>query len=139
MMFYTNRLLTAVLSGFFALFVGLGVVEAAVSTGPTVTVAGGGVTVKATFLNPQGTEDARFDISLDTHSVDLDRYDLKDLSFLRDETGKTYQAIRVENEGSGHHRQVVLVFPRPSGDVKKLELVIKDIAGVKERLFRFDL
>ena len=139
MTFHKSQLVTAVLLGFFAVFAGIGVVEAAVSSGPTVTVGGGGVTVKGTFLNPQGTDDARFDIALDTHSVDLDRYDLKALSVLRDDQGKTYAPIRVENEGSGHHRQIVLVFPRPSGNVKKLELVIKDIAGVKERLFRFDL
>lgn len=100
--------------------------------------SGGGVTIKVTYLNPQGTEDARFDIALDTHSVNLDAYDLKTVSLLRDEAGNTYQPTRIENKGSGHHRQIVLVFPKPSGEVRKLELVIKDIAGVKERLFRWD-
>ena len=78
----------------------------------TRTHAGGGVTAKATYLNPGGTEDTRFEISLDTHSVDLDSYDLKSLSSLRDDAGKVFRPSKVENKGSGHHRQFVLVFPK---------------------------
>src|SRR4030095_12481773 len=104
----------------------------------TRTQSGGGVTVKVTYLNPQGTEDARFEISLDTHSVDLDSYDLRALSSLRDDAGKTYQPSNVENKGSGHHRRVVLVFPKPAPGSSRIELVIKDIAGVKERSFVWD-
>jgi hypothetical protein len=101
----------------------------------TRTHSGGGVTVKVTYLNPQGKEDARFEISLDTHSVDLDSYDLKALSSLRDGAGRAYQPTKVESKGSGHHRQVVLVFPKPAPGSSRIELVIKDIAGVKERSF----
>src|SRR5262249_52160720 len=89
----------------------------------TRTHAGGGVTVKVTYLNPQRKEDARFEISLDTHSVDLDGYDLKALSSLRDGAGRAYQPTKVENKGSGHHRQVVLVFPKPSLGSSRLELM----------------
>ena len=102
---------------------------------PTRTHSGGGVTVKVTYLNPQGTEDARFEITLDTHSVDLDSYDLKALSSLRDGAGRAYQPSNVENKGSGHHRQVVLGFPKPAPGSSRIELVIKDIAGIKERSF----
>jgi hypothetical protein len=104
----------------------------------TRTHAGGGVTVKVTYLNPQGKEDARFEISLDTHSVDLDGYDLKALSSLRDGAGRAYQPTKVENKGSGHHRQVVLVFPKPSPGSSRLELMIKGIGGIKERSFVWD-
>jgi hypothetical protein len=100
---------------------------------------GGGVTAKATYLNPGGTEDTRFEISLDTHSVDLDSYDLKALSSLRDDAGKVYQPTKVENKGSGHHRRLVLVFPKLARGNKRLELVVKDVAGVKERSFVWDL
>src|SRR4030095_3511753 len=105
----------------------------------TRTHSGGGVTAKVRYLNPQGTEDTRFEISLDTHSVDLDSYDLKALSLLRDNAGKVYQPTKVENKGSGHHRQLVLVFPKPAPGNKRLELVVKDVAGVKERSFVWDL
>src|SRR5215475_15758398 len=62
----------------------------------TRTHSGGAVTAKVTYLNPEGTEDTRFEISLDTHAVDLDSYDLKALSSLRDSTGKTYQPLRTK-------------------------------------------
>jgi hypothetical protein len=143
MTLHTKGLVTAyaaLLAGLFVIVLfGIGVGHAAVPSGITRTDAGGGVTVKVTYLNPQETADARFDIALDTHSVNLDAYDLKALSHLRDEVGKDYQPTHVENKGSGHHRQITLVFPKPSAEAKKLELVIKDMAGVKERVFRWDL
>lgn len=111
----------------------------AAASGLTRTHSGGGVTVKATYLNPHSPGDVRFQVALDTHSVDLDEYDLKDLSLLRDETGKTYQSTRVDNKGSGHRGQITVIFPKVSPETRWLELVIKDIAGVKERSFRWDL
>jgi hypothetical protein len=62
----------------------------------TRTASGGGVTVKATYLNPQSADDVRFEIALDTHSVNLDAYDLKDLSLLHDASGNTYKPLRRE-------------------------------------------
>ena len=107
--------------------------------GLTRTHSGGGVTVKVTYLNPKETESVRFEVVLDTHSVNLDGYDLKSLSLLRDDTGKTYEVTKTENKGSGHHREIAIIFSKPSPEGKRLELVIKDIAGVKERSFRWDL
>jgi hypothetical protein len=105
----------------------------------TQTVSGGGVTAKVTYLNPKTGDDLRFQVALDTHSVALDGYDLKSLSVLRDDTGKTYMPSAVENKGSGHHREVILIFPKLSPAAKRLEVVIKDVAGMKERTFRWDL
>jgi hypothetical protein len=103
----------------------------------TQTVSGGGVTVEVTYL-AQTPDESRFSVVLDTHSVNLDAYDLKALSFLRDDTGLTMEPTGAENKGSGHHREIILTFPRPSLNRKWLELVIKDIAGAKERTFRWD-
>ena len=103
--------------------------------GETQTVAGGGVTVKVTYL-AQTDHESRFSVALDTHSANLDVYDLKTLIILRDDTGILLQPTAIENKGSGHHREAILTFPRPSTRRTWLELVIKDIAGVKERLFR---
>lgn len=109
----------------------------AAATGATETVSGGGVTVKATYL-AQTAHESRFSVVLDTHSANLEMYDLKALSVLRDDTGMAMQPTRAENKGSGHHREIILTFPRPSTERKWLELVIKDIAGVKERIFRWN-
>jgi hypothetical protein len=108
------------------------------ATGVTRTNSGGGVTVNVTYPHSQNTEEPRFEVVLDTHSVNLDAYDLKALSLLRDDSGNTYQPVRVENKGSGHHREIAIVFPKVSAPAKRLELVIKDIAGIKERSFSWD-
>ena len=123
------------LLGLFGLSEGFG----AAAPGLTRTHTGGGVTVKVTYLNPKETESVRFEVVLDTHSVNLDGYDLKVLSVLRDEMGKEYQPTQVENKGSGHHREIILIFPKSSSGAKRLDLVIKDIAKVKERSFSWDL
>lgn len=107
--------------------------------GLTQTQSGGGVTVKVTYLNPKASGEVRFQVVLDTHSVNLDGYDLKSLSLLRDEAGKTYEVAKTENKGSGHHREITIIFSRPSTEAKRLELVIQDVAGVKERTFRWNL
>ena len=109
------------------------------AAGLTRSHSGGSVTVKVAYINPQATDDVRFQVVLDTHSVNLDGYDLKHLTLLRDETGKTYEVAKTENKGSGHHREITVAFSKPSPEVKGLELVIKDIAGVKERTFRWNL
>jgi hypothetical protein len=107
--------------------------------GLTRSDSGGGVTVNVTYPHPQNTEETRFEVVLDTHAVNLDGYDLETLSLLRDDSGKTYQPVRVENKGSGHYREITVVFPSVSPPAKRLELVIKDIAGIKERSFLWDL
>ena len=111
----------------------------AAAAGATQSVSGGGVTAKVAYLNPKSGDDPRFQVVLDTHSVNLDGYDLKTITILRDDTGKTYLPNGAENKGSGHHRESVLTFPKPAPETKRLELVIKDVAGVKERTFRWNL
>jgi hypothetical protein len=118
-------------------FLGGAVSFGAAAPGTTQTVSGGGVTVKVSYL-AQTEHESRFSVVMDTHAVNLDAYDLKALSVLRDDTGLSMRPTGVENKGSGHHREIILTFPRPSVDRKWLELVIKDIAGIKERMFRWN-
>jgi hypothetical protein len=110
---------------------------AADGLGVTQTNSGGGVTVKVTYL-AQTEHESKFSVVLDTHSVNLDVFDFKALSLMRDDTGLTMVPTGAENKGSGHHREIVLTFPRPTLEGKWFELVIKDIAGVKERTFRWN-
>jgi hypothetical protein len=129
-------LATFILAGLLA--VGGNALAAAASK-DTQTVAGGGVTVAITYANPRAGEAPRFEVSLNTHSVELDGYDFKNLAVLRDEAGKSYAPTKVDNKGSGHHRQLALTFPKISEGAKRIEVIIKDIAGVKERTFRWNL
>ena len=130
----------ALFAGFLlsGLFFGSESFGAAASSTPQ-TISGGGVTAKVTYLNPGTTDEPRFQVVLDTHSVDLDAYDLKSITVLGDDAGKTYVSTAVENKGSGHHREATLGFPKVSFDAKRVELVIKDVAGVKERVFRWNV
>jgi hypothetical protein len=133
-----------VLKGFTAAIIfGIGLTVGEVFGAPasdgTQTVAGGGVTVKATFLNPKGADDPRFQVVLDTHSVNLDSYDLKSITVLREDTGKIHVPTTIKSQGSGHHRNTVITFAKLSAGVKRIELIIKDIAGVQERSFSWKL
>ena len=111
----------------------------AAASNPTQTVAGGGVTAKVTFLNPKNGDDHRFQVVLDTHSVNLDAYDFKNIAVLRDHAGKSYVPVAVENKGSGHHREAIVYLPNIAPEMKRIELIIKDVAGVKERTFVWNL
>ena len=123
----------------FSVILGRAATSGAAASVSTQTVSGGGVTAKVTYLNPMSGGDLRFAVVLDTHSVSLDGYDLKTLSVLRDDRGKDYLPIGAENKGSGHHREVTLIFSKIAPESKRIEIVIKDIAGVKERSFRWNL
>jgi hypothetical protein len=100
-------------------------------------VGGGGVTVTATFLKDQGDATA-IKLALETHSVNLDGYKWETIASLRDDRGKTYPLQAVENaSGGGHHRQAILRFGKPGREARTVELIVKDVAGVKERTFRW--
>jgi FlaG/FlaF family flagellin (archaellin) len=133
--FLTGLFVSGILTGYGEAFAAVG----SAAGGLTRTNSGGGVTVNVTYPHSQAANETRFEVVLDTHSVNLDAYDLKTTSVLRDDTGKNYQPIRVDNKGSGHHREITIVFPKVSSPAKRLELVIKDVAGINERSFFWDL
>ena len=56
-----------------------------------------------------------------------------------DDTVLTRVPTGAESKGSGHHREVVLTLPGLSTGRKWLQLVIKDVAGVRERVFRWNI
>lgn len=122
-----------------ALLVGLTAFAAAAQGSRTKTVDGGGVSVAVTYLQAkdQGTA---FKVVLDTHSANLDQYTFESIAVLRDDTGKAYPLEAVESaSGGGHHREAVLRFARVALGAKGLELLVRDVAGVQERLFRWSL
>jgi len=102
-------------------------------------VAGNGVTVTATLLKEQPGGTA-VKLALDTYFVNLVRYDFEELAILRDDTGKTYPVTAVEQVGSQkpHYRQAVLWFAKVNPEAKMIELIVKDVAGVKERTFHWN-
>jgi hypothetical protein len=92
-----------------------------------------------------------FIIDLTVHTGKLPIVPLDEKTFLRDDKGHEYAAIqgwsmRMESK-EGHHREGVVRFSRfdKQGnpvireDTQYIEVVIKDLAGAKERVYRWDL
>lgn len=116
---------------------------AAQAAGATQTNEGGQVTVAATW---QGrAAGPLFSVALNTHAVDLDGYDLKQLAVLRIDGGPAVQATAWDAPKGGHHRSGTLTFPAVGADgqpvigpgAQTVELVIRDLAGVPERSLRW--
>lgn len=100
-------------------------------------VGGGGVTVEVTWLK-EAAGGPSFRVVLDTHSVNLDGYRFEEIVRLRDGRGGEQAPLAVEGaEGSGHHRQATIRFAWPEPRPGELELVVKGVAGVPERVFRW--
>lgn len=124
-----------------ALVIGIGEASAAAPAQAKLSqqVAGGGVSVNATLLKDPG-EGTAIKLALETHSVNLDGYSFEAIATLRDGNGKTYPVEAVEKAGGGgHHREAILRFASVSAEAKTIELTVKNVAGVKERIFRWSL
>lgn len=101
------------------------------------SVPGGGVTVAVTFLKDRA-DAAAFQVVLDTHSGNLDGYRFEEIVRLRDGRGGELAPAAVEGaKGSGHHREATVRFVWPEPKPKTLELLVKGVAGVPERVFRW--
>lgn len=90
----------------------------------------GNVTLTAQYLVDQFDQDMLvFEVSLNTHSVDLDEIDFgRDVYLEKD--GQKIDPLSFEASGVGHHRSAVLSFPRVEPPFK---LVGVNIGGVAKR------
>lgn len=101
--------------------------------------SGGSVTVDIKPESLKVDEPVVFDVAMNTHSVDLSD-DMTKISLLRDDAGKEYKPTGWDGPaGGGHHRSGTLRFPALAGKPKSVELIIKGLAGVPERVFQWDL
>jgi hypothetical protein len=112
------------------------------SSAATQTNDGGQVTIKVTWSGANA--DPTFDVVMDTHAVELDGYDLTQLAVLRVD-GREVQPASWDAPTGGHHRQGTLRFsvtaadgtPLIGAETRAVELIIRDVAGVSERVFRW--
>lgn len=103
----------------------------------------GAVQIEITWFDP---DEPVFMVTMETHSVDLDGYDLATLATLRTRGGAEVAPSSWDAPPGGHHRSGTLTFPATDtagnpvlGDGESpLELVIRDVAEVPERRFRWD-
>jgi hypothetical protein len=111
----------------------------------TQTNEAGQVKVAVTWQGPASP--LAFTIALDTHSVDLDDSDLSQLAVLRTDQGQELRPTSWDAPKGGHHRAGTLTFSPTSADgrpalgstTRGLELIIRDLVGVPERSFRWEL
>lgn len=100
---------------------------------------GGGVTVDVKPAALEVGQPLAFDIAMNTHSVDLSD-DMTKITVLRDDAGKEYKPTAWEDsEAGGHHREGTLKFAPLTTKPRYVEVVIKGLAKVPERVFRWDL
>ncbi|MCL4416099.1 MAG: hypothetical protein M1365_05290 [Actinobacteria bacterium] len=99
----------------------------------------GEVTIDVKYL---GSKDnlLSFDIAMDTHSVDLDQYDLAKLSELTDDKGNKYPVVSWDSASGGHHRTGKLIFSQPDiqDEPSTFILIIRNVAGIAERIFKWE-
>lgn len=86
-----------------------------------------------------------FRVVMDSHTVDLDAYDLQQLAVLRTDQGREVTPIAWDAPAGGHHREGTLTFPTATtagelvidADTRVVELIIRDVAGVPVRTFQW--
>lgn len=92
----------------------------------------GGVTVTVEWERGE----SRMPLSFNTHTFDdLSNFDVKNNVVLKTDNKEILPVAWQENPSSGHHRGGSLVFPQaPQG---KFQIVIKNLAGIPERILDF--
>jgi len=96
------------------------------------------IVVTPTDLSPQSMQ-WKFDIDMNTHSVELDQDPLQ-ITTLVDDKGHVYKPISWNGAGpGGHHREGVLLFNAINPTPRLVEINIKGIGGIQERTFQWRL
>lgn len=104
---------------------------------------GGSVSMDVTFENPVTKEKDSlvFEVAMNTHSVNLDTYDLAKLAVLKTSDGREFTNFTKETQGMGHHKTISLKIKNKgiiTPKTKSLTLVLKDVAGVPSREFNWE-
>ena len=100
---------------------------------------GGNVTITVKPKILKVGEKPLFEVEFNTHSVDL-TFDISLVSSLIDDKGNILTTPKWDGSApGGHHRSGTLSFKTPLPRTKYVELVIYDVAGVKERRFKWNL
>ena len=123
-------------SAYFALFNKSGNDKNAIALQPQINEEGG----VSAEVAPTGFElsNPQFKITFTAHQGDLN-FDLTKNAVLIDDKNNQYKPISWTGGSGGHHLAGQLIFPAIAKNIKTIELVIKDVYGVKERKFFWDL
>ena len=103
----------------------------------SITSRKNGVTVDVKPLQFAPGKPAKFEVRMNTHSVNLSQ-DMVASSKLKDDQGREYRPVTWQGPPpGGHHRRGVLEFPTLEGSPKSVTLVIRNIGAVPERTFEW--
>jgi hypothetical protein len=86
----------------------------------------GAVEVEIKPVSVAPGQEAVFEISMDTHSVELN-YDYTQIATLSGDKGNSYKPITWTGGNSGHHLSGQLIFAPLNGNPKKLTLTLEGI------------
>ncbi|MBI4590725.1 MAG: hypothetical protein HY725_18020 [Candidatus Rokubacteria bacterium] len=100
----------------------------------------GPVTVAVTLTAPPAVgAPVKVKVVFDTHSVGLDAIAFDQAVVLRTGAGADVAPTAVEQaQGGGHHRSALVVFP-PLAQAEPVRIVVKNVGGVAERSFVWEL
>lgn len=93
------------------------------------------------IVEQDDTETLTLQVAMNTHTVELN-YDLTRLAALRNDQGEGLRPKSWKAPAGGHHVSGLLTFEISEGffaDSSSLELMIHNVGGVPERLFRWKL
>lgn len=125
-----------------------GVPAANAAKSRTQVSEGGSVTLELQWDGDTASTAAiRFSVAMNTHSVELGQFDLAKLATLRTDAGKEVKPTAWQApSGDGHHVSGTLTFPaavdgKPliEPGTKYFEMIIRDVAGIKERVLRWTI
>lgn len=96
---------------------------------------GNGVSVEVTPIELNPENPVKFKVKFTTHQGNLG-FEMTEVSLLKDDVGNVYSPLGWEGSPpGGHHRSGVLTFPKLKGGAGRIELVIKNVRDVPERVF----
>ncbi len=100
----------------------------------------GNVTVSVTPRILTSGNPPQFDVSFETHSVELD-FDIQRVATLTDQTGTLFgPAIWEGSPPGGHHRTGILTFSQPlPRATQTVSLSIANVAGIQTRTFTWEV
>lgn len=100
---------------------------------------GGDVTISVKPKTLKVGKNPAFELEFETHSVNLD-FDVAKQSYIVGDKGKRFNnGIWNGSPPGGHHRSGTLSFNNSLTQTNYVELIIKNIAGISERKFRWEL
>lgn len=103
----------------------------------TQTKQAGAVDIEATPVQLELGKEVIIELSLNTHSVELD-FDYAEISYLEDNNGNKYKALKWSGEKGGHHLGGMLTFEKLEENAQIVTLMISGIEN-KDVFFEWEL